>query len=158
MTNAVKREGVNIIQIQNVKMESIIPKIVDLLQMVDTLTLLQAPEINSGYRELINEKAPLRIVGAGVCEESGHKTPSDPQEAALAPLCEYAYARNLNDRQLVDLVRVFYVDFLTAELGEKKKALEFVGLSNSSVYTAKKRLGGEDANAEEGGVGERFCK
>lgn len=131
LTNAVKREGVNIIQIQNVKLDSIVPQIVVALKMVDQL--VQREAITVKQIEMKEEEVEAKAI------EHVPKDVDDDTDP-IEELCDFMYEQKMNWNKVSDLIKVRYVEFLKGKVGNTKKAMEFLEVSATSYYLAKKRL------------------
>ena len=116
LTNTIKKEGVNIIQLQNVRVSNAIPKIIEVLEMLDAL-----------------EHIPPVLLEAETVEQI--PAPSlDPIDI----LCEFAYKRKMDWKTISNILKIRYCDYAKIRSGDG--AYELLGLARSTIHQTKQRL------------------
>jgi hypothetical protein len=165
LSNAVRKDGVNIIQIQNANLESIVPGIVDILQIVDKLEMKYSPLLdadrqlnNLNHRltqiELKRPPEVIDVVAKEVKEEEEVKEEVKVEDEEdidpIEELVDFAYEQQFDWNTISDLMKVRYVEFLKRKLGTTSKAVEFLKISVTSYYSAKKRVSGDEKKGGNG--------
>lgn len=126
LTPSMKKDGVNIIQIQNVKMEMIVPKLIDLMKMVDELCIVYPPQ-----QEVID--LPMQALAA-----------PDPFDE----VCKTLYEKQTELREAEAQFRLRYFDHVTGIEGSRTKAAKFLGTSTGAYYSAQKTLEGGNGDGD----------
>jgi hypothetical protein len=119
MSNAVKKDGVVIIQNQNVEIYSkIIPSLVKALKMCDALQ-----EINRSivYKEPIEIEPPIEIQKSPVAIDS------DP----VNDFCSWMFEHNLKWSEMQDLVKSRYLEFILTKFSTKNEAAKWLGVGGT---------------------------
>jgi len=124
MSNAVKRDGVVIIQNQNVEVYArIMPSMVKALRLCDSFE----PAVAIAYEPPKLEQGP--IVDAEY---------SNPVDA----VCEWMYSKAINWERANELIRESYLRYVCNHFKTKREAAEFLGVG--ATYLSKLTAGKED--------------
>ena len=124
LSNAIKRDGVNIIQIQSMQINRIIPKIIDCLKIIDDVD----------YKKETIEYKPMQQI------ENDIPKNNDAPFHLLFEFFEYSYSNNFDCQKITDFIKVGYSEFLKEILFKFKDVLDFMGISQTVIYGSKSRL------------------
>lgn len=127
LSNSVKKEGVNIIQIQTARLDTMVPKLVEAMQMVDMLV--------EGQQAMI-QKREQPIMLEATCE----KIEDVDEQDVIERFCEAMYEDEKKLQEIKDLIVVRYVEYLESRLGTKKEAFGFSHTTPTIYYHAKNKL------------------
>lgn len=124
MTNAVKREGVVIIQNQNVNVYArIMPSMVKMLRLCDALEerwrSQAAVEIEPLQKQLPPPAVPEK---------------TDPIEAC----CEWLYANHINWQEMQDLIKARYLEYVIGRFRTKSEAARWLGVGGTYLSKLSK--------------------
>ena len=127
LSNAVKREGVVIIQNQNVEVISrIVPSLVNMLRMCDSLE-----------KQLHHE--PVMIQHEPVITQ--HQLVEDPVNSC----CEWMFENNIKFKDMQEIMKSRYLEYVISQYDTKAKAARKLGIG--STYLSKLTRTG-DANVQ----------
>lgn len=119
LSQAIKKDGVNIFQIQNVKIGITINKLVQIMKILDE----------------DKEDEPIPVQPKVVSENLIGYNPS-----SLKEMFQSFFDQQLDVRSVSDIFKVGYIDFLASKLGSIKQAVKVADFGQSSYHVAKKRL------------------
>lgn len=142
ISNSMKKDGVNIIQLQNVNGESIIPRLIDALQLIDKLEFDNPPILLNPDTQLKNISYRLDALE---CKPSQSDIQPEiieckPPESIVDAFIKYIDENGFNLRDAVDLIKCTYYDFLSEKLLSKDDALKKMGISKATIYQSRRRL------------------
>jgi hypothetical protein len=126
MTNAVKREGVVIIQNQNVEVYArIMPLMVKMLRLCDAI------ELNwRSQAEIEPAPQPKQLLSPA---KDGCL---DPVEAC----CSWLYQNHIQWQDMQDLIKARYLDFVVGQFKTKAEAAKWLGVGSTYLCKLSKNL------------------
>lgn len=117
LTNSVKKEGVNIIQIQNVKSESVIPKLIDVLQILD--------QVDTAPKMIPHQDAEVIQIEAS--------------DNPIDNMAQYIIDNKINVKRISDILKIRVYDLLVTDLTQEN-ALKEMGITRGAISQIRKRL------------------
>ncbi len=121
MSSSVKREGVVIIQNQNVEVYArIMPSMVKMLKLCDALEVSWRNQI-----EVVQDLQPRQIL------EPVEEADADPIEAC----CSWLYENHVGWQDMQDLMKSRYLEYVIARFSTKTEAAKWLGVG--ATYLSK---------------------
>jgi len=125
LTKAIKKDGVNIIQIQSTHINKVIPKIINCLKIIDDID----------HKNEMIEYKPVKLIEADTLQNN------DLPSHLLFEFYEYSYSNNYDCKKITDIAKVGYAQHLQKFLHKFNDVLDFMDISQSVIYNARKRIG-----------------
>lgn len=139
LSAAMKRDGVNIVQIQNVQLETVIPQLIDALKMIDQLEE-STPLIIHENPLLENLNNRLTAIECQPTAAITYEPDEDVKPDIIDTFIAHVSDIGLDYRDIIDLIRVRMCEYLAYKKGGMDKAVNQMGVSKSSIYQSRRRL------------------
>jgi hypothetical protein len=112
MSKAVQRDGVNVIQLQNVHLSRIVPHLIDGMKLIDSIAL-------GTPQEVIELKQIEHVV-----EEEEDDDPIDS-------CCKFMYDQGIKWKEMQELMKARYAEFVRGEFDHGSEAADFLGIQRT---------------------------
>ena len=120
MSKAVQKDGVNIIQLQNVHMSLVVPHLIEGMKLIDELAF-ELPKEFVQVKQITH--APIQIEPIDADEEED----DDPIDTC----CKFLYDQKIQWKEMQELMKARYAEYIRGEFEHVGEGADFLGIQRT---------------------------